>query len=79
MITEIKIHKSLRHRRVVGFDHVFEDTENVYILLELCSHNTLNDLLKKRKRLTEFEVQYFIFQLVEGLTYIHQSKIIHRE
>ncbi len=25
LITEIKIHKTLKHRRIVGFDHVFED------------------------------------------------------
>lgn len=25
LITEIKIHKTLKHRRVVSFDHVFED------------------------------------------------------
>lgn len=23
LITEIKIHKALKHRRIVGFDHVF--------------------------------------------------------
>lgn len=64
---------------MVGFDHVFEDNDNVYILLELCSNNTLNDILKKRKRLTEYEAQYFISQLVDGLIYLHSCKVIHRE
>lgn len=36
LISEIKIHKSLHHLHVVLFEHVFEDSENVYILLELC-------------------------------------------
>ena len=31
-----KIHKSLHHMHVVDFEHVFEDHENVYILLEVC-------------------------------------------
>lgn len=53
LVTEIKIHKSLEHRNVVAFDHVFEDTENVYMVLELCSHQTLNEMLKKRKRICE--------------------------
>lgn len=34
--SEIKIHKSLKHRHIVQFEHFFEDTENSYILLELC-------------------------------------------
>lgn len=36
--SEIKIHKSLSHTGVVKFKHYFEDTENVYILLELCTN-----------------------------------------
>lgn len=35
LMSEIKIHRSLRHEYVVGFEHFFEDSENVYILLEL--------------------------------------------
>ena len=42
LITEIKIHKILNHKNVVLFDRVFEDPDNVYILLELCPRHTLN-------------------------------------
>ena len=64
LISEIKIHKSLQNTNIVQFEHVFEDHENVYILLELCSNQvtiihlnqTLNELIKRRKRLTEIEV-----------------------
>lgn len=38
LMSEIKIHRGLHHPNVVGFEHFFEDSENVYILLELCSH-----------------------------------------
>jgi polo-like kinase 1 len=55
-MSEIKIHKSLKHENVVTFEHFFEDSENVYILLELCTNQTTNELIKRRKRLTEFEV-----------------------
>lgn len=78
-MTEIKIHKSLEHRNVIAFDHVFEDSENVYILLELCNNHTLNEMMKKRKRISELEVQYFIHHLVQGLIYLHSNKVIHRE
>ena len=37
-MSEIKIHRSLNHPNVVGFEHFFEDYENVYILLEMCSN-----------------------------------------
>jgi serine/threonine protein kinase len=36
LLSEIKIHRSLQHKHIVGFEHFFEDHDNVYILLELC-------------------------------------------
>jgi polo-like kinase 1 len=60
LISEIKIHKGLHHAGVVQFEHVFEDSENVYILLEVCTNQTLNELIKRRKRLYEIEVQCYV-------------------
>ena len=77
--TEIKIHKSLHHNQVVAFEHNFEDEENVYILLEVCKNQTLNELIKRRKTLSEIEVQCYIIQLIQGLQYLHSHKIIHRD
>ena len=79
LISEIKIHKSLHHPQIVAFEHYFEDTENVYILLEMCQNQTLNELLKRRKRLTEIEVQCYIFQLIKALKYLHSHRVIHRD
>lgn len=36
MISEIHLHKSVKHRNICQLDRVFEDEENVYMLLELC-------------------------------------------
>ena len=33
----------------------FEDLDNVYIVMELCANSTLNDQVKRRKRLSELE------------------------
>jgi serine/threonine protein kinase len=37
-MSEIKIHESLGHPNVVKFLHNFEDNQNVYIVLELCTN-----------------------------------------
>jgi len=79
LISEIKIHKSLHHTNIVGFEHVFEDQENVYILLEICTNQTLNELLKRRKRLTELEVQCYTVQIINALKYLHANRVIHRD
>lgn len=79
LMSEIKIHRSLHHTNIVGFEHYFEDHNNVYILLELCTNQTMNDLLKRRKRLTEIEVQCYLLQLIASLIYLQGRKIIHRD
>ena len=79
LISEIKIHKALHNTGIVGFEHYFEDTDNVYILLEMCTNQTLNELIKRRKTLTEIEVQCYSIQLIKALKYLHSHRIIHRD
>ena len=61
------------------FEHVFEDQENVYIMLEICPNQTLNELIKRRKKLTEIEAQCYVVQILNGIKYLHQNKVIHRD
>lgn len=37
IMNEIELHRTLSHKHVVKFSHHFEDQENIYIFLELCS------------------------------------------
>lgn len=78
-MSEIKIHRSLSQQNIVAFNHYFEDSENVYILLELCTNQTMNELLRRRKRLTEMEVQCYLSQILSAIEYIHKNKVIHRD
>ena len=79
LISEIKIHKSLHHPNIVAFEHYFEDSENVYLLIEICHNQTLNELLKRRKKLTELEVQCYAVQIIKALKYLHSHRVIHRD
>lgn len=76
---EIKIHRSLKHKYVCEYKHFFEDKTNCYILLELCHCQSMNELIKRRKRLTEPEVKYYLQQLVESIQYMHSHNVIHRD
>ena len=78
LYNEIKIHKSINHPNIVKYYHSFEDSDNLCILLEYCETD-LGRILKKRKRLTELEVQYYLKHLIEALKYLHEQKIIHRD
>jgi polo-like kinase 1 len=51
----------------------------VYILLELCPNQSLNELLRRRKRLHELEVMYYSKQIIDSLFYLHKHRVIHRD
>jgi len=79
LIGEIRIQKSLHHQNIVRFYDVFEDSENVYMIIEICRNHTLVELLKKRKRLTEPEVRFYMLQLIAATIYMHKKHVIHRD
>lgn len=79
LMSEIKIHKYLNHENIVKFLHFFEDNENIYILLELCKNQSLRDVLKRRKRLTELETKSYLLSLIHALMYLHTHRILHRD
>lgn len=76
---EIKLHKNLCHKRIVRLRTWFEDTHNAYIILELCPNLCMSQLVKRRKRLTEFEARFYMIQILEGVSHLHQQQIIHRD
>ncbi|XP_063591378.1 serine/threonine-protein kinase PLK1-like [Penaeus indicus] len=79
MSQEISIHRSLKDRHIVGFHGFFEDSDNVYIILELCRRRSLMELHKRRKAVTEPETRYFLKQLLLGVKHLHDRKVIHRD
>jgi len=73
------IHRSLNHQFIVKFYSHFDDANNIYMILELCSRRSLMELQKRRKFITEPEVRYYLSQLLDGCNYLHSNNIIHRD
>ena len=79
VLNEIKIHRSLNHQHLCKYEHSFEDKNNIYILMEYCPYGSLSNLLKKRKKLEEIEIRFYMFQVLKVLKYFRIQKIIHRD
>lgn len=73
------MHQSMDHPNIVKFIECFEDNQNVYILLEMCSNKTLMDMHRRRKRFTEPEARYFMIQILGAVKYMHSRRVIHRD
>ncbi|XP_029007396.1 serine/threonine-protein kinase PLK1 isoform X2 [Betta splendens] len=79
MTSEIAIHKSLNHANIVGFHGFFEDDDFVFVVLEICRRRSLLELHKRRKAVTEPEARYYMTHLLNGVQYLHNNKVIHRD
>lgn len=79
LLAEIKIHKSLRHPNIVEFVDCFEDDHNVYILLEMCSNQSMMEMLRARKTFTEGEAKYYMTQILGAINFMHRRRVIHRD
>jgi polo-like kinase 1 len=76
---EIKIHRELKHPNVVRYFVNFQDKDRIYIMMEYCKNQTLMELVKRRMRLSEPETQYYMLQILEGVRYLHDTNVIHRD
>ncbi|XP_077294577.1 serine/threonine-protein kinase polo [Arctopsyche grandis] len=79
MSQEISIHRSLDHKHVVGFHSFFEDSANIYIVLELCKKRSMMELHKRRSAITEPETRFYMHHILLGVQYLHNNNIIHRD
>lgn len=78
--SEISIHSTLDHPNVVKMYTSFQNTEYVFMVLELCDRGALDELLKRNGKLKEKYVSKFVSQLVKGLMYLHyQKSVVHRD
>lgn len=52
---EVQIHKSLNHPHIIKLLDSFEDSKNVYLIMEFAENGNLYRQMKKQKRFTEKE------------------------
>lgn len=79
LANEMHVHNSLRHERIVKLLQCFEDNDYIYLLTELCRGGELNRLVKSGKKLKIDRVRKIFHQIVEGVKYLHDNMIIHRD
>ena len=83
---EIKILQELKneHENIIKFIETLNDDLYYYFIFEWCNGKSLSFCLDRyksiyKKPFSEEIVQYLMRQIVNGLKYIHQKDIIHRD
>ncbi|XP_063314489.1 serine/threonine-protein kinase PLK4 [Pelobates fuscus] len=77
---EVEIHCQLKHPSILELYNYFEDSNYVYLILEMCHNGEVNRCLKNRKKpFSEKEARHFMQQIVKGMLYLHSHGILHRD
>lgn len=76
---EIIIMKLISHPNIMGLYDVWENKNDLYLILEYIEGGELFDYLIKRGKLQEFEAINYFKQIIQGIGYLHQFNICHRD
>lgn len=85
ILREIKLLKHFRHENIVSIIDMMppnvsylEDFNDIYLVTDLMETD-LHRIIYSKQKLSTDHVQYFIYQVLRGLKYIHSCKVLHRD
>ena len=81
---EISILQKIEHPNIIKLYEIKQKINNYYLIFEYCNGGSLLNALEKYKKkyqspFTQEIVQYIMNQVVSGLRYLHNLKILHRD
>jgi len=82
-LREIKLLRHLRHENVIDIIDCVKPRErngfeDVYLMYDLMDTD-LYQIIRSSQSLTEEHCQYFVYQILRGLKYIHSADVLHRD
>ena len=84
-LNEIRILASLQHPNIIGYKEAFfdEESKTLNIVMEYADDGDIESKIKQNTRsrmaFQESTIWFWIIQILEGLKYLHDNKIMHRD
>ena len=79
MSREIKILKQVNHPNIIKLYEIIESPKQLYLIMEYASGGELFDYIVARSKLKEPQACVFFQQLLAGVEYLAQIKVVHRD
>ncbi|MBA0735822.1 hypothetical protein Gogos_019636, partial [Gossypium gossypioides] len=82
-LREIKLLCHMDHENVIAIKDIIRPPKkdafnDVYIVYELMDTD-LHQIIRSNQQLTDDHCQYFLYQLLRGLKYVHSANVLHRD
>ncbi|KAI9798306.1 MAG: hypothetical protein M1833_004878 [Piccolia ochrophora] len=79
IMLEIDLLKNLNHPNIVKYQGFVKSTDSLYIILEYCENGSLHSICKNFGKFPENLVGLYMAQMLNGLIYLHEQGVIHRD
>ncbi|KAI9204989.1 uncharacterized protein BJ171DRAFT_598587 [Polychytrium aggregatum] len=79
IMMEIDLLKELQHPKIVRYIGFFKTKEHLNIIMEYCENGSLQHIGKTFGEFPEPLVAIYVAQVLEGLIYLHDQGVIHRD
>jgi len=77
-VREIQLLRHLNHDNVISIKHVMLPGNDVYIVTDLMDSD-LNHVIRSEQPLSDDHCQWFLYQMLCAVKYIHSANIVHRD
>eukprot|EP00456_Euglypha_rotunda_P056749 TRINITY_DN4671_c0_g1_i16.p1 TRINITY_DN4671_c0_g1~~TRINITY_DN4671_c0_g1_i16.p1 ORF type:complete len:502 (+),score=118.79 TRINITY_DN4671_c0_g1_i16:228-1508(+) len=68
---------AIKHDNIIRYFDTYEDAENLYIIMELCTGGELFDRIQAKGTYSEADAAKVLRQMFESIRYLHEKKIAH--
>ncbi|MBI4377165.1 MAG: tetratricopeptide repeat protein [Elusimicrobia bacterium] len=79
LLEEARTVAALHHPGIVDIHAILEDPSGIYLIFEFLEGQTLDQLIRKRKRLSLPEARAIIKPVCQALDYAHRHQVVHRD
>jgi calcium-dependent protein kinase len=79
ILNEIDALKHIDHPNIVKIFEFYNSEDAYYLITEYCGGGELFKVIDAKKKLTEIQCAYVMYQVLSAIKYCHKLKIMHRD
>lgn len=76
---EINVLLSISHPNIVRTYDIFDERDKIFLVMDFVQGGDFFDYINKRGKLKEPQAKHVMWQMLQGISYLHANNIVHRD